>query len=113
VCRTEKINKTVEKLRELNEKRDKLFDKLTASLAIQQLWPEAFKLGRVHSNFQSIGGLQRDIRGRVKIPPKKRRFKFVVTRKDGETREFFYEDLPEVLQLRAIRFLKVSMWVEV
>jgi len=78
------IDAQIAKIEALQDKRDNLMKSLRRSLKIQDLWPEAFKCGKVTSAFE----------GSVHEPGKLR---FIIKRSDGETRSFSFNEVPWIL----------------
>lgn len=69
------IRETMERLKELEKQRAKLIAELDCSLALRELWPDAFDKGRVHSHVE--GSMQ-----------KPSTLRLVVKKEDGERREW-------------------------
>ncbi len=76
----------IEKLGEM----ERLVCEHKRSSSIVELWPEAFKGGGLVAGWHS-----RCTQGKAGHP---RRLFYVLTRKDGERREFGFSDVPDVLQ---------------
>lgn len=88
------------KLRELGRRRDHLLTELEDSLMLRDLWPEVFAHGpvKVHFEGNNYGGSTK-------------RMRYVITRPDGERREWPFDELPEPLKSRLPR-LTPKTWME-
>jgi len=80
------IEGMMEKLKELNNERDKLLIKLDRSLAIRNMWPEVVFPCTSHMEGSANKG-----------------FRFVITSKTGETKEFGMDQIPPILQTGKIK----------
>jgi hypothetical protein len=77
-----KRQEVLDNLKSLWKKRDELQGELQRSLAIQELWPEAFEHGRVFSHVEGNPGSG---------------FFLTIKRGDGEERKFNIKEVPTIL----------------
>ena len=82
----------MEQIEQLERKRKELFHKLRRSMAIRDLWEEAFDGGRCHSR---VEGNQRQLY-------------FIIRDKSGEERKWKLEDVREILWPPEIRKEKLE-----
>lgn len=111
-----KAEQKLERIGALQDEARELRHKLSKSLAIQELWPEAFDHGRVrsqwvdrrpaHQRSHSGGQLNHTYRGMrrngtvgpiTEPRPKFWGHIFYVTNGEGEVREYRYEQVPAIL----------------
>jgi hypothetical protein len=82
--------KSLAELRALEAKKDKLLAEMERSLAIMQLWPDAFDRGAITSRW--VGGpIKRDFRGTIYA------LRLRVTDGAGTVKEFPQVDVPPIL----------------
>jgi hypothetical protein len=98
---TDKLNSKLAEAREVMLKLDK-------SLALEYLWPDAFKHGRARAHWFGPAGTN-DARYLPHGAPFHLKHEFVVTDAKGNTRSFDYEEVPSILE----GGLEKEMWQRV
>ena len=79
-------DEAVARLAELHTRQGLLLEELNRSLALRDLWPEAFKVGKVSTHV--VGNNRHG----------KKTFRLEITRSDGEVREFNLASVPVILR---------------
>ena len=99
--RTEKIKEIQQgmvHLQGLARKRDEKMDQLQRSLAVLEIWPEAFADGSITTRVVMRAWWTASGRERFEEDRKKKHPVFFVKTKGGEERGFGFDDLPTILQ---------------